>query len=198
MKYRPEIDGLRALAVIPVIIYHTGIFGFSGGYVGVDVFFVISGFLITKIISEEIAANSFTLKAFYERRARRILPALFLVLAVSSIVAWFVLLPKEMYSYSKSLLGVSTFVSNMVFWRENSYFDDAAELKPLLHTWSLSIEEQFYLVFPLLLIALYRNTKDYTIVVLWVLFLISFFLMVFGVEYKPTATFFYCQPALGN
>ena len=139
MDYRREIDGLRALAVLPVILFHAGFQTFSGGFVGVDVFFVISGYLITSIILAEMEAGTFTLANFYERRARRILPALFVVMALCLPFAWLWLLPQDMKSFSQSLVAVSAFASNVLFWRTSGYFDTAAELKPLLHTWSLAV-----------------------------------------------------------
>ena len=151
MKYRSEIDGLRALAVVPVIIFHGGFEVFSGGYVGVDVFFVISGYLITSIIISEMSERKFSLLNFYERRARRILPALFLVLAACIPFAWMWLIPHHMQEFSQSLVAVSTFSSNIFFWTKSGYFGTAAELTPLLHTWSLAVEEQFYILFPLFL-----------------------------------------------
>ncbi|MBC7505776.1 MAG: acyltransferase, partial [Sandarakinorhabdus sp.] len=150
-RYRPEIDGLRALAVLPVMLFHAGFGVFSGGYVGVDVFFVISGYLITTIIAEERAAGRFSLVRFYERRARRILPALFLVMVVCLPFAWWWMLPVELADFGRSLVAVVLFVSNVLFWRTSGYFDLAAEAKPLLHTWSLGVEEQFYVVFPLVI-----------------------------------------------
>ncbi|WP_300453414.1 acyltransferase family protein [Accumulibacter sp.] len=154
--YRPEIDGLRALAVLPVILFHAGIPGFGGGYVGVDIFFVISGFLITSIILAERQSGRFSLVAFYERRARRILPALFLVMLVSLLAAWFLLMPKQFKEFGQSLVAVSIFGSNVLFWLTSGYFDAAAEEKPLLHTWSLGVEEQYYLLFPLLVMLIWR------------------------------------------
>jgi peptidoglycan/LPS O-acetylase OafA/YrhL len=151
MNYRPEIDGLRALAVIPVIFFHAGIEIFSGGFVGVDVFFVISGFLITTNILAELEQGNFSIINFYEHRARRILPALFLVMFACIPFAWFWLLPSDMKDFSKSLFAVSLFSSNILFLNESSYFDSNVELKPLLHTWSLAVEEQYYLLFPLFL-----------------------------------------------
>ncbi|WP_374260325.1 acyltransferase family protein [Zoogloea sp.] len=156
MKYRGEIDGLRAVAVLPVILFHAGFGLFGGGYVGVDVFFVISGYLITRILLAELSAGHFTLVGFYERRARRILPALFVVMLACLPFAWSWLAPGEMLRFCNSLIGVSLFASNIVFWRESGYFDTSAELKPLLHTWSLAVEEQYYLFFPLLLMAAWR------------------------------------------
>ena len=151
MSYRKEIDGLRALAVLPVIFFHAGFKIFSGGFVGVDIFFVISGYLITNIIISELEQGKFSIINFYERRARRILPALFVVMLACIPLAWFVLLPKDIQSFSKSLIAVSIFASNILFRHESGYFDIASELKPLLHTWSLAVEEQFYLIFPFLL-----------------------------------------------
>lgn len=150
--YRPEIDGLRALAVLPVMAFHAGFPLFSGGFVGVDVFFVISGYLITGIILAEQETGGFSLVRFYERRARRILPALFAMLAAAAVIAWFRLLPADLKAFGGSLTGVAGFYANLIFAGETGYFDTVAELKPLLHTWSLSVEEQFYLLFPILLI----------------------------------------------
>jgi peptidoglycan/LPS O-acetylase OafA/YrhL len=151
MKYRKEIDGLRSLAVLPVILFHAGINYFRGGFVGVDIFFVISGYLITSILLTDIQGGEFRLRAFYERRARRILPALFLVMGTSWILSWFILFPSDMTSFSKSLSGASGFFANIFFWKSSGYFDTSNDLKPLLHTWSLSLEEQFYFLFPLFL-----------------------------------------------
>ena len=137
MQYRREIDGLRAVAVVPVILFHAGLTLFSGGYVGVDVFFVISGYLITGIIFSEVLGGKFTFFSFYERRARRLLPALFLVLFCSILAAWFLLFPSDMRDFSRSLRAVPIFISNFYFYQSSGYFDGAAELKPLLHTWSL-------------------------------------------------------------
>lgn len=156
MRYRPEIDGLRAVAVLPVIAFHAGSGLLAGGFVGVDVFFVVSGYLITGILIEELRAGRFSLAGFYERRARRILPALFLVVAACIPFAWAWLLPGDMAQFASSVAAVALFVSNFLFWSEAGYFDTAAELKPLLHTWSLAVEEQFYVLFPLLLLGLWR------------------------------------------
>lgn len=156
MRYRPDINGLRSLAVVPVILFHAGLSGFSGGFVGVDVFFVISGFLITGILARELRDGTFSILRFYERRARRILPALFAVLAVTSLAATVIMLPYELETYGQGLIGVLLFVSNIVFWQQSGYFAASSELNPLLHTWSLAVEEQFYIIFPLLLWALWR------------------------------------------
>ena len=145
MKYRPEIDGLRALAVLPVFFYHAGVQGFSGGFIGVDVFFVISGYLITSLIVSEIESGKFSLANFYERRARRILPALAVVLVTCFFAAWFTLLPIDLEHFSESLVATTLFVSNFYFKNRTGYFfTDEAETSPILHTWSLAIEEHFY------------------------------------------------------
>lgn len=190
MEYRREIDGLRALAVLPVLLFHAGVETFSGGFVGVDVFFVISGYLITSIIVDEKRRNDFSLAKFYERRARRILPALFLVMAISVIFAWHTMLPRSMMDLGKSLIAVSVFSSNFLFWRESGYFDAAAELKPLLHTWSLAVEEQFYLLFPLLLLALLKVGKQVTICILALFSIASLFTANWGAGFAPMAAFY--------
>ena len=156
MQYRSEIDGLRALAVVPVILYHAGVSLFQGGYIGVDVFFVISGYLITTILIEDLTAGQFSLGRFYERRARRILPALFVVMLVCIPFSWIWMLPTQMKDFSESIIAVIFFGSNILFWRETGYFSAASELKPLLHTWSLAVEEQYYLLFPLFLAFVWR------------------------------------------
>jgi len=148
MNYRPEIDGLRAVAILPVVLYHAGIAGFSGGFVGVDVFFVISGYLITSIIVLERRAGSFTLADFYARRIRRIFPALFVMMAASYPIAWLLLDPAAMKEFSGSVAASTVFLANEFFLGVSGYFDTAAEMKPLLHNWSLAVEEQFYLIFP--------------------------------------------------
>ena len=144
MIYRREVDGLRALAVVPVILFHAGFHTFSGGFVGVDVFFVISGYLITTIIIAELEQGRFSIANFYERRARRILPALFVVMFACLPFAWLWLIPRDLKSFAHSLIAVSAFASNVLFWQTSGYFESAAELKPLLHTWSLAVEEQYH------------------------------------------------------
>ena len=156
MYYRAEIDGLRALAVTSVILFHAGIPGFTGGFIGVDVFFVISGFLITQIISKELTNGTFSIWDFYERRARRILPALFFVMVCCIPFAWLWMTPDQLINFSQSLAMVSAFSSNYLFYFEEGYFSQAAELKPLLHTWSLGVEEQFYVFFPFLMTLLWK------------------------------------------
>lgn len=196
MKYRAEIDGLRALAVVPVILFHAGFELFSGGYVGVDVFFVISGYLITTIILNEMRDGRFSLVAFYERRARRILPALFLVALVCVPFAWFLLPLRDMREFAQSLVGVATFSSNFFFWNISGYFDTAAEFKPLLHTWSLAVEEQYYILFPLLLLAAWRFGRGNLLVLLVCLFAASFAVAQWASLNSPASAFF-LLPARG-
>ena len=190
MKYRAEIDGLRALAVIPVILFHAGFDLFSGGFVGVDVFFVISGYLITTIILSEMEKGTFSLVNFYERRARRILPALFLVMFVSLPAAYLWLLPADMKDFSQSLVAVSTFSSNILFWRETGYWETASELKPLLHTWSLAVEEQYYVLFPIFLMIMWRFRKRWIVGSFMLITAISLGVAQWGAYNKPSATFF--------
>jgi len=160
VHYRAEIDGLRALAVLPVILFHAGFDWFSGGFVGVDVFFVISGYLITTILIEDIEYKRFSITNFYERRARRILPALSFVMFVCIPFAWIWMLPNQMKDFSQSLVAVSLFVSNIFFWKDAGYFSTEADEKPLLHSWSLAVEEQYYLLFPIFLILAWRFGKN--------------------------------------
>lgn len=190
MHYRREIDGLRAVAVVPVILFHAGFTMFSGGYVGVDVFFVISGYLITSIIINDLRNDRFSIVRFYERRARRILPALFLVILVCLPLAWIWLLAANMREFSRSLIAVGLFSSNVLFWREIGYFDTAAELKPLLHTWSLAVEEQFYLFFPPLLALLWRRRPGWIVPALFGVAVLSVALSQWAVHRQPDANFF--------
>lgn len=168
MKYRREIDGLRALAIVPVILFHAGFVGFSGGYIGVDVFFVISGYLITTILAAELNSNAYSIVNFYERRARRILPALFVMLAVTLPIAYGLLNPTDLRAYAKSLFGSVLFLANVTAYMQSGYFDAASDIKPLIHLWSLAIEEQYYVFFPLLLAFLwkFKQAKVITVVVL--------------------------------
>lgn len=154
LPYRPEIDGLRAVAVMMVVFYHAGLAELKGGYIGVDVFFVISGYLITSIIWADYKRGVFSYANFYERRARRILPALYLVAILSAPVGWYMLSSSEYSEFAQSLLAIPTFVSNFFFWFQSGYFSTEAELKPMLHTWSIAVEEQFYFLFPMLLLSL--------------------------------------------
>ncbi len=190
MEYRKEIDGLRALAVMPVILFHAGFKAFSGGFVGVSIFFVISGYLITSIILAEMQDRKFTLIGFYERRARRILPALFLVMFVTIPCAWLWLAPQDMRSFSLSLVAAPIFSSNVLFWLTSHYFAPAAELKPLLHTWSLAVEEQYYLLFPIFIIFTWRYGRRWMILTLGVLAFASLLLAQWIIDKRPEFTFF--------
>ena len=190
MQYRPEIDGLRALAVLPVILFHAGTTLLSGGFVGVDVFFVISGYLITCLLIEDLARGRFSLLDFYERRARRILPALFFVIAACIPLAWLILMPSDMINFARSIVAVIFFCSNILFWRESGYFDISSEMKPLLHTWSLSVEEQFYIFFPLFLVFVWKFGRRFTVVSLAAVLGLSFVLAHWAVDQKPSAAFY--------
>ena len=190
MSYRPEIDGLRAIALIPVVLFHANFEWFSGGYVGVDVFFVISGYLITSIILREKAAAEFTFSHFYERRARRILPALFFIMLVCIPFAWLLQLPHELINFAKSLIATTVFSSNILFWLELDYFSADIEFIPLIHTWSLAIEEQFYLLFPLLLSFIWAFSKRNIFIILAIITIISFALSEWGWRYYPDANFY--------
>jgi peptidoglycan/LPS O-acetylase OafA/YrhL len=149
MNHRADIDGLRAVAIIPVVLFHAGISQVPGGFAGVDVFFVISGYLITGLILNDIANGRFSIAHFYERRVRRILPALFFVLIFTSIAAYALLMPDDAWEFGRSLFATMLFSSNVLFAKQTGYFQTAVEMKPLLHTWSLGVEEQFYILYPL-------------------------------------------------
>jgi peptidoglycan/LPS O-acetylase OafA/YrhL len=190
LLYRKEIDGLRALAVVSIILFHAGFKVFEGGYVGVDVFFVISGFLITSIIVQDLRQGTFKSSLFYERRARRLLPALFFVLLISMAFAWAWMLPGELTEFSKSLLSVLFFGSNFFFWSDSGYFATSAEFRPLLHTWSLAVEEQFYFLFPALLIISLRLGRFAIPAALVVIGVGSFAFSAWASVYKPTLAFF--------
>ena len=197
LKYRPEIDGLRTIAVLAVIIYHAEIFLgdtqlLKGGFFGVDVFFVISGFLITSIIMSEFnRSGKFSISNFYERRARRILPALFAVILVSLPFAWSLLLPAQQEDYAKSILSALAFGSNF-YWDATlqEYGAESANLKPFLHTWTLAVEEQYYIVFPLILLAIYKWAKSHTIVILTATFLLSLQFAQVWTETDPSSSFY--------
>lgn len=185
MRYRAEIDGLRALAVIPVVFFHAGFGWASGGFVGVDVFFVISGFLITSIIISELDQDHFSMTSFYERRARRILPALIFMLLTCVPAAWLFLNEYELGRFADGLLGIAFFVSNIVFFKQAGYFEEASEFNPLIHTWSLAVEEQFYILFPVLMIILFKKDhikRNYMGPILLTVLLLSFILSVYFVS----------------
>ena len=193
MKYRADIDGLRAVAVLPVLFYHAGIPGFPGGFVGVDIFFVISGYLICGMIDADVRGRSFSLGNFYKRRILRILPALFTMFLVTSILAWLYCLPVELVDYSKSLASAVGSVSNVYFAGTTGYFDAPAETKPLLHTWSLGVEEQFYLFAPLLMLFAYRVLPKRAVLLFAALAVVSF-VAALAMSYRNTTFAFYLTP----
>ena len=212
IKYRPEIDGLRSIAVLAVVFFHADFLIsftlgnksfedlnlFQGGFIGVDVFFVISGYLITSLILNGIKSKSFTLANFYERRARRILPALFTIIIISIPLSFIYLLPKQVEGYSMSVLSTLLFSSNIWFWMEDgySYWAPINEFKPLLHTWSLAVEEQFYIFYPIFLIFLTSYFKKYFTGLLLIVFFISLQIAQFGSENYIVANF-YLLPSRG-
>jgi peptidoglycan/LPS O-acetylase OafA/YrhL len=187
--YRPDIDGLRALAILVVVLFHAFPKTLRGGFVGVDVFFVISGFLISTIILRSLKQEMFSFPAFYANRVRRIFPALILVLVSSVLLGWFALLPDELAQLGKHMAGGAGFVQNFLLWSEAGYFDTHSELKPLMHLWSLAIEEQFYLIYPFGMWLAWRLRLSLTRVML-VLCLVSFSLNVWNVTREPLGTFF--------
>ncbi len=190
MEYRKEIDGLRSIAVIPVILFHGGFEWLSGGYIGVDVFFVISGFLISSIILSELAAGTFTIASFYERRARRILPALFFIILMTLPFAWFWLLPYELIDFGKSIIAANLFSSNILFWLESDYFAATSEAIPLLHTWTLAVEEQFYIIFPLFMMLFWNLGKRRLAMIIALIGLLSLGLSEWGWREFPEANFY--------
>jgi peptidoglycan/LPS O-acetylase OafA/YrhL len=191
VNYRREIDGLRAIAVLPVILFHAGFSAFPGGYVGVDVFFVISGYLITGILIDEIGRGEYSVLRFYERRARRILPALFGVLLLCLPFAWMWLLPEQLVDFAGSLASVLVFLANLFFMSQVSYFAPAAELQPLLHTWSLGVEEQYYLAFPFVVAVALRFGLRVLVAVTLILTLASLALSEAGLRLDAGRNFFF-------
>ncbi len=192
ISYRPDIDGLRAVAVVPVVLHHAGFSAVPGGFVGVDIFFVISGFLITRILTREIRDGQFSLLSFYERRARRILPALFIVLVACLAVGWFLLLPSQYDALARSTAATLLFVSNVWFWdAAGDYFGRGVELAPLLHTWSLAVEEQFYLGFPILLWVMAKQSRRFWVGVIALISLISLGLSIWATTAAPIANFYF-------
>lgn len=190
-KYRADIDGLRAIAVLSVVGFHAFPDMIGGGFIGVDIFFVISGFLISTIIFANLKNNSFSFIEFYSRRIRRIFPALLLVLIASYAAGWFLLMPSEFAQLGKHIAGGAGFISNLLFWNESGYFDGAADSKPLLHLWSLGIEEQFYIVWPLLLWFVWKKDFDLLKVTI-VIAVVSFALnIVQSTVYFDSVTAFY-------
>lgn len=188
-KYRPDIDGLRAIAVLSVVIFHAFPYTLSGGFIGVDVFFVISGFLISTIIFENLERGTFSFADFYARRIKRIFPALLIVLIASFAFGWFALLADEYMQLGKHMAAGAGMVSNLVLWGEAGYFDNSADTKPLLHLWSLGIEEQFYLIWPLTLWIAWKRKFNFLTITL-IVFLVSFVLNMKGIRHSSVATFY--------
>ena len=188
--YRPAIDGLRAVAVVPVVLFHLGVGALPGGFVGVDVFFVISGYLITGILFREMQAGRFSLARFYERRIRRILPNLYAMILATTLVACVLLIPFDLTRYGQSVVATLGFAANVYFWFRTGYFAPASDQLPLLHTWSLGVEEQYYLVSPLLLLLLADRHPRRIGLVVAVLFATSFALAVHQVRTAPDAAFY--------
>ncbi|WP_150303503.1 acyltransferase family protein [Pseudomonas saliphila] len=191
MEFRRDINGLRAVAVVLVVLFHFGLLGMQGGFIGVDVFFVISGFLMTGIIYSRMEKNTFTIPRFYLDRCRRIIPALAFVCVFLLMVGWFLLLPADYQTLGKEVLGSLAFVSNLIFWKHAGYFEQASHDQWLLHTWSLSVEWQFYLIYPVLIVALRKvvsaaNTRWF----LWAMLIFSFGLSVYASGKWPTSAFF--------
>ena len=196
-KYRPDIDGLRAIAVLPVIFFHARVAGFSGGFVGVDIFYVISGYLITSVIAQDIALERFSIVSFYERRIRRIFPALFGVMGFCTVAACILFSPKDLVVFGKSMIAATSFVSNIFFKRQAGaygYFDASSDLQVLLHTWSLSVEEQFYLLFPTTLLLLWRWARKRLITSLSIIAFGSFLICVWTTQHRPLTAFYIFVP----
>lgn len=189
--YRKDIDGLRAIAVISVLLYHYDLGKLNGGYVGVDIFFVISGFLITSILLADIANNRFSLLKFYERRFRRILPALFVMIAVLALAGVLILPPRALEELTRSIVATALFVSNMYFWSANTgYFAGPAETRPLLHTWSLAVEEQFYILFPIFLALVFKFLRRHATWIMLAISIASLALSDWAAANAPTANFY--------
>lgn len=191
-KYRPEIDGLRAIAVMPVILFHAGFELFSGGFVGVDIFFVISGYLITSIVLTELDRGTFSLWSFYDRRLRRILPALLTVIGLTTIVATFLMVPGQLKDFGQSMIASVAFSANIYFWLKLNYWSQSSEFVPLLHLWSLGVEEQFYLLTPLM--ALFASKRGILLGLFAGLALTSFAAMLYMYQIGQEATAFYLLP----
>ena len=190
VKYRPDVDGLRAIAVLSVLLFHGGVAALSGGFVGVDVFFVISGFVIATKLIEEIEEGKFSIANFYVRRIRRILPALVAVMVACCAAALVFFLPDALRDFSRSLLATAVFFSNVFFWKSSGYFETAALDRPLLHTWSLAIEEQFYIVIPIALYLLMVYARRWTFMLFAIAATASLGLSIFVTDTAPTANFF--------
>lgn len=190
IKYRKDIDGLRAIAILPVLLFHVGYSWFSGGYVGVDIFFVISGYLITKILINDINNGTYSLLTFYERRIRRIIPALTCVILFVLVASPFFLAPDNYSFLPKEIIGTLLFASNIVSFLKSGYFSTDAEQRPLLHTWSLGIEEQFYIISPIVLYLAFKYFRSRVGLILVIFTIVSFVLSVIFTKNHPTASFY--------
>ena len=190
LRYRADIDGLRAVAVLLVLIFHADLGVVSGGFIGVDVFFVISGYLITSIIVSEVSRGTFSWASFYERRIRRIMPALLTVILVSAVIGWFVLAPRDYMEFGRSAIAAAAFYSNFYFDGQAGYFAPAAETQPLLHTWSLGVEEQFYLLAPAFILLLLGRLQRFKLVIFLTLFVLSLGIAVWGVREEWSSAFY--------
>ena len=188
--YRPDIDGLRAVAVMPVVLFHLGLRGFWGGFVGVDVFFVISGYLITGIIEKELREGRFSMAEFYRRRILRIFPALFVMMGIVAVCAGPLMLPLELIRFAKSALATTGFASNILYYTESGYFAPDAHTKPLLHTWSLAVEEQFYVFWPIALAWLFPKLGRRLWIAAAGVALLSLVVAIWSVEHAPSAAFY--------
>jgi peptidoglycan/LPS O-acetylase OafA/YrhL len=191
--YRADIDGLRALAIVPVLLFHAGVPGFGGGYVGVDILFVISGFLITGVIAREIDAGQFSIVHFYERRARRIMPALMAMIAAVLVVASWLYFPDDLRKLPASAIAATLFYSNIHLFFDVNYFGGGSEIKPLLHSWSLAVEEQFYIGFPVLMIMIARFAPQWRRGIVAAFALLSFAIAV-ATQAKGDGFAFYWLP----
>lgn len=188
--FSKEIQGLRAIAVLSVLLFHFGVNSLDGGYLGVEIFFVISGYLIGSIILESIKNNQFSLLDFYKNRAVRLFPNLLLMLIAATILAWILLKPYDFFQFGKSLQFSGLYVTNIVFSKQQGYFDISREVKPLLHTWSLSIEEQFYLFLPIFLILIRGISLRNRITLIFSIIIISFLYKTWLIHALPINSFF--------
>ena len=192
-SYRADVDGLRALAVIAVVLCHAGFAAFRGGFIGVDVFFTISGFVVTNSIVEDLNRNAFSFKEFYARRGKRLIPALYAMLVATFAFSLLFCVPEDTFRLGKNILAVATMTSNIFLAKQTGYFAPEATDQPLLHTWSLSVEEQFYIVLPLLLVGLYRSARKWTIPTLAALAIASFAFAVLEAHRGSTGAYYFAQ-----
>ena len=190
MNYRPDIDGLRAIAVLSVVVFHLNEYILPGGFVGVDIFFVISGYLISIILKNDIERNTFSILNFYDRRIRRIFPALVVMTLVTTVACYFLLLPDSFLHFGRSLAAMGFFSTNILFYLQHDYFAGPSELKPLLHTWSLSVEEQFYLLYPIFLLIFIKRSRGILIFALVAITCISYGVNEYYTRVSPTVSFY--------